>query len=200
MKIGIVSDIHCNAAALQRALELMGDVDEVLCAGDTVYEYRFSNDVMSIIRERKIRAVVGNHEIVLLGPQGQRARDVAGVDRELVGFMGGFPNSIETQVNGKRLLMVHGSPYEPWNEYIYPHTPSFRRLAEVDADYVILGHTHQAMAERSGRVLVVNPGSAGEARDPKNGFQLSFAVLDTQSDEVRIELFPDPQREARGLP
>jgi predicted phosphodiesterase len=40
-------------------------------------------------------------------------------------------------------------------------------------------------------VLVINPGSAGEARDPGNGRQLSCAVLDTISEEVRVTSFPD---------
>ena len=45
MRLGIVSDIHCNADALSLALERMGDVDELLCAGDAVFEYRFSFSV-----------------------------------------------------------------------------------------------------------------------------------------------------------
>jgi len=51
------------------------------------------------------------------------------------------------------------------------------------------------VAKRVGRVRVVNPGSAGEARDPRNGGLLSCAVLDTASEEVRLIDFPDPQRE-----
>jgi putative phosphoesterase len=199
MKIGIVSDVHCNAPGLARALEVMGDVDEVLCAGDAVYEYRFSNDVIRIIRDRGIRLVQGNHDMVLLGPHGQRARATEGVDQGLVAFLGEAPFRMETKVNGKRLLMVHGNPYEPWNQYVVPSSPAFKRLAELDTDFVILGHTHMPVAACSGRVLVINPGSAGEARDPKSGFQLSCAILDTETDEVRIESFPDPQREARGL-
>jgi hypothetical protein len=36
---------------------------------------------------------------------------------------------------------------------------------------------------------VINPGSAGEARDPRNGRRLSCAVLDTASDEVVVTDF-----------
>ncbi len=192
VKIGIVSDIHCNAPGLERALELMGDVDEVLCAGDSVYEYRWSNEVIEILRNRQARLVLGNHENVLLGSQGQRARQMPTVNQGLVDYLREQPYRIETRLNGKRLLMVHGSPFDPWNEYVYAHTRTFQRLSEVDADYVVLGHTHMPMAERSGKVLVVNPGSAGEARDPRLSGRLSFAVLDTQSDEVRIESYDNP--------
>ena len=47
------------------------------------------------------------------------------------------------------------------------------------------------MAERVGKVMVINPGSAGDARDSRNGRQLSFAVLDTNTDEVAITDYAD---------
>ena len=50
MRLGIVSDIHCNIDALKLALERMGRVDELLCAGDAFYEYRFSNEVIELLR------------------------------------------------------------------------------------------------------------------------------------------------------
>jgi predicted phosphodiesterase len=40
-------------------------------------------------------------------------------------------------------------------------------------------------------VLVINPGSAGEARDSSNGRQLSCAMLDTVTGEVVMTDFPD---------
>jgi hypothetical protein len=52
------------------------------------------------------------------------------------------------------------------------------------------------MAARVGRTLVINPGSAGEARDPRNAFRLSYAVLDTQSGDVTFDDFQDPTRAA----
>jgi predicted phosphodiesterase len=53
------------------------------------------------------------------------------------------------------------------------------------------------VARRIGRVLVVNPGSAGEARDPGNGGQLSCAVLDLASEDVRLIDYPDPHRQCQ---
>jgi len=109
-------------------------------------------------------------------------------------YMASRQYRLETTVGGKKLVMVHGSPFEPHNEYIYPNSPSIAKLGEIDADYVILGHTHYQMAERVGRVLVINPGSAGEARDARNAFKLSYAVLDTSSGEVTFDDFQDPTR------
>ena len=196
MRIGIIADIHCNDAALRIALERMGDVDELLCAGDAVYQFRFSNEVMALLRERKARYVLGNHEDVLLGKWGERARSAEWVREADLAYMAAQPHRIETVVGGRKLLMVHGSPFEPHNEYIYPNSPSVSRFSEIDADYIILGHTHYQMAERVGRALVINPGSAGEARDARNAFRLSYAFLDTDSGEVTFEDFPDPTRAA----
>ena len=43
MKLGIVADVHCNIEGLRAALDLMGPIDELICAGDAVYQFRFSN-------------------------------------------------------------------------------------------------------------------------------------------------------------
>jgi putative phosphoesterase len=189
VRLGIVSDVHCNADALRLALERMGDVDELLCAGDSVYEYRFSNDVIDLLRERGARYVLGNHESVLLGPQGSRARGAAIVRQDLVEYMAAQPLSYEVDVGGKRLVMVHATPFEPFQAYVFPGSPELQRLANFEADYVILGHTHTQMAERVGRALVINPGSGGDARDLANGRRLSYAVLDTSSGEVLFDNF-----------
>lgn len=196
MRIGIVADIHCNHEALRLALDAMGDVDELLCAGDAVYQFRFSNEVMQLLRERGARYILGNHEEVLLGQWGARARSADWVRSDDLAYMAAQDRTMTTTISGKRLVMVHGSPFEPHNEYIYPNSPSISRLGTMDADYVILGHTHYQMAERIGRVLVINPGSAGEARDPRNAFKLSYAVLDTSSDDVTFHDFQDPTRAA----
>ena len=66
MRLGIVSDVHCNADGLRLAIEHMGPIDELLCAGDIVYQYRFGNDVIEVLREYGARNVLGNHDVTLL--------------------------------------------------------------------------------------------------------------------------------------
>jgi len=194
MRLGIVSDVHCNVEGLRNALELMGDVDELICAGDAVYQFRFSNEVMEVLRERNARYILGNHERTLLGEWGERARIREGNRKELLDYMAGQDYQLETRVNGKKLLVVHGSPFDPHDEYLYPNSPNLQKLSRLDADIVILGHTHYHMALPVGHALVVNPGSAGEPRDHRNGFKLSCAVLDTQSGEVTFQHYDDPSR------
>jgi putative phosphoesterase len=191
VKIGIVSDLHCNERGLSRALAIIGDVDLLVCLGDSIYDFRFSNEVVRILREREAEVILGNHEEGFFGPQGERARANKDVDDALVAWLARRPHRRALSVAGKELLMVHSTPWEPRGAYAYPHSPLLERFGEIDADFVLYGHTHHQLVRRVGRVLVVNPGSAGEARDPRNGRQLSCAVLDTVSEEVLVTDFPD---------
>ena len=194
MILGIVSDLHCNIQGLDRALELMGDVDEVLCLGDAIYEYRFSNEVIARLIEIGAHTIQGNHEETFLGPMGARARAREGIDTELLQWLSERPYRMELDCDGKKVLMVHSTPWEPRGAYIYRHSPELARFGEADADFVLFGHTHQQLIKRAGDLLVITPGSAGDARDPDNGRQLSCAVLDTVTEDARIIDFPDPAR------
>lgn len=193
VRLGIVSDLHCNAAGLETALQLMGDIDELLCLGDSIWEYRFSNEVVASLRERGAHVILGNHEEGFFGPHGVRARARDGIDADHAEWLAGRPHRIELEFAGKRLLLVHSTPWEPRGAYIHPDSAQLARFAEADADFVFYGHTHQQVARRFGRVLVINPGSAGDARDSRNGRLLSCAVLDPVSEEVEIIDFRDPQ-------
>jgi putative phosphoesterase len=194
VRVGIVSDIHCNAAGLAQALALMGDVGALVCLGDSIYEYRFSNEVVHLLQARGAAVIVGNHEEHFFGPQGARARARDGIEPALAEWLAAQPLRRALRVGGKRLLLVHSTPWEPRGDYIHPASPLLARFAEAEADFVLYGHTHQQLVRRVGRVLVINPGSAGDARDHRNGWQLSCAVLDTASEEVELIDFPDPQR------
>ena len=194
MRLGIVADVHGNVEALDLAIERMGVIDELLCAGDACYQFRFSNEVAARLRETGARYVLGNHEEILLSPAGIRAQESARVDTELLEWTRSQPSTIRVEVGGKRLLMFHATPWQPNRDYLYPSSPELRKLAQEEADYIIYGHTHYQLARRIGRALVINPGSTGEPRDPNNDFQVSYAVLDTETDEVAIGNFPDPTR------
>ncbi|HZQ56728.1 MAG TPA: metallophosphoesterase family protein [Acidimicrobiales bacterium] len=190
MRLGVVSDIHCNIGALDAALAAMGDrVDEVLVAGDAVYEYRLSNDVVERLREIGAPYVLGNHEMVLLSPAGAPARARPEVRASNLEFLATVPTRLELTFGGTRLLMVHGSPWEPYNDYLYETSPGWARCEEEDlADILVVGHTHVPMAARKGRTLVVNPGSVSEPRGPDPDRRGSYAIIDTDAVEAWIEL------------
>jgi putative phosphoesterase len=191
--LGVVSDIHCNSLALRWALdELEPAVDEILVAGDAIYEYRFSNEVIEMVRGCNARYVLGNHEMQFLRARPDIGKGTA--DPSHVEFMEATPARLEMMIDGKRLLMIHGVPWAPWSDYVYANSPQLSRFAEVDADIVVVGHTHIAMVERVGTTLVVNPGSVGESRGTTERY-LSYAIVDTKTEEVDIRRFTSAEIE-----
>lgn len=183
MIVGVVSDIHCNIDGLRQALTAMGPIDHLICVGDSINEYRFSNAVVALLRGHDADVISGNHEEVFFSPLGARARQSPGIDRSHFEWLRARPSQLELTLAGKKLMVVHSTPWTPRGEYVFPGTPMLERFGEVDADYVLYGHTHMPLVRRIRRPLVVNPGSAGEGR---NGMGLSCAVLDLATDEVRI--------------
>lgn len=183
MRLGLIADIHGNYEGLMEALDDMGSVDEVLCAGDAVFQYTFSNQVFDVIRKMGIRAVLGNHEAVILSPGAERLRNSGAILPQNLRFLQSMPEILETRVNGKKLLMVHGSPWSPLKEYVFPTSNRLDEIPQLGVDILILGHTHVPMIKQIGRTLVINPGSCGLAR---NMSELTYAILDTESDEAWI--------------
>ncbi len=76
MLVGVVSDIHCNVEGLRAAVAAMGRIDYLICLGDSICDYRFSNEVVAHLREYEAHVIQGNHETGFYGPSGDRARQV----------------------------------------------------------------------------------------------------------------------------
>jgi putative phosphoesterase len=195
--LGLVSDAHCNVAAMEAAVErLAPDVDAILFAGDAVYEYRMCNEMIELIRDARMHYVIGNHEIELLGRNGERARSAPGVREDLLDFLRTVPTRFDLETGGKRVQMVHGCPWPPYNEYVTAGSPSLLKCGDADVDFLVLGHTHVPMVEQVNGTLVVNPGSIGESREHGARDLVSYAVLDTDRGEVEIVKFPNPRLQA----
>jgi putative phosphoesterase len=198
MRIGVISDVHCNFDALETALEaLAGEVDEVFIAGDMVYEYRFSTDVVSTLRKRGFPYVLGNHEMVMVGPGGERARTAPDVNPEDLRYVASLPVRIDCRIGGRAVTMMHGSPWKPFDRYLHENDPAWKQCVELNADVLLTGHTHVPMVKRFGRTLVVNPGSLGESREPGSRDLVSYAVVDLESVEAEIVRLPNPRLRAK---
>jgi putative phosphoesterase len=186
MKIGIVSDIHADPKALRRALADMPSVDQVLCAGDAISDYRFCAETVDLLQQARVRGIQGNHEVGLF--TGLNPEYLSKCEREfgasVLDVLRAAPLSLEFEVAGATVFMVHASPWQPCNGYIYPNSPQLARFAQLPYDFVILGHTHIPMVQRVDGVTVINPGSCSQPRDQDR--RGSYAILDLERREVDI--------------
>jgi putative phosphoesterase len=190
MKIGIVSDIHAQASALRRAIEDMPSVDRLFCAGDAVSEYRFCPETVELLQQYEVQCIQGNHEKVLFGGANQHYLEKcrAEYDAQLLEALAAAPTTVELKADGTSVLLVHASPWRPFDEYILPTSRQLPRFAELPYDVVIMGHTHIPMVLEVGEVLVVNPGSCSQPRDGTG--EGSYAVLDLATREVCMRRLP----------
>jgi putative phosphoesterase len=206
MRILIVSDIHANWHALQ-AIDQPFDV--CLCLGDLV---DYGPDPSSCVRwamEHATYAIRGNHDhgvaqgIPVSGETGfryltQASRpsmwDALGPDERR--YLLQLPVTQRFTLGGTRFLLVHATPRDPLDEYLLKDTSTWaKRLQNVDADIVCVGHTHMQFKLEVNGITVLNPGSVGLPRDgdPRAG----YAIIEDGKIEMKRTAYPVEQTIAR---
>ncbi len=154
MDIGLISDIHGDFRALERAIHRLGkvhQVDDILCAGDLIGRGPAQDAVVTMIRERGIPTVRGNHD-----------EWVYDTSTENADFLKNLPLHWRGNYRGMRLFMTHGKPKNNlWGLYRdhVSNTLANMMLDSLKADVLITGHTHVPMYIRVKQGCIVNPGS-----------------------------------------
>jgi putative phosphoesterase len=185
MKLGIISDIHGDAAALERALSHLKSmrVGQIVCAGDLVGYGPFPDRVVAILREENILSVRGNHDRWATtrapGMPDEFGGGTPGV--ETLAYLRTLPRYLSIQEEARSGEVHHGSPSSDM-EFItrHKHPPEVLSglLDARKCDYLIVGHTHKPMWYReSWGGLVVNPGSIVSV--PVVDSSRTFAVVNT---------------------
>lgn len=167
-QIGLISDIHADLNALELALDLLQqqNVDHILCAGDLVDKGVDGDTVVSLIREHKIPCVMGNHDEKAPRSnfwlkQGHGSSHASLLTEDSLAFLGQLPPTQRFEWLGKVVVLAHGRPWSN-NEYLYTTSDkdTIRTVIRyVQADVVILGHTHKPMQIKVGDSWILNPGS-----------------------------------------
>ena len=197
MKIGLFADIHGNLPAFELVFEQLREaaLDRYIFCGDLCGYYYDQNAVVDMLeRLDNLVAVMGNHDLEFLQsltsgynltPYTERYGTSLQTLRERVTpktleFLRRLPDRFVDDELG--LAAFHGSPWNPYHEYVYP-TDSIDRFEGLPWRYVVLGHTHYAMERRTNGTLIINPGSCGQPRDSRAA---SYAILDVDRGEVTV--------------
>jgi len=196
MKIGLLGDIHGNAAALEAVLAAATSeaVETLLITGDLVGYYFEPAEVLKQLRGWNKYIVRGNHEDMLTAaladdaclPQIEKSYGsglrvaLETLDRGQLLELSRLPHPLSLEFDGMRILLAHGAPFD--NDcYVYPDAEPalLQRCATADHDMVVMGHTHYPLDSTVGATRLINPGSVGQPRNRHPGAQ--WALLDTKT-------------------
>ena len=216
---GIIGDIHGNLEGLQAVLaELQRRrVSDLLCIGDVIGYNADSNECVALVRQRGIRTIAGNHDLIGIRRLGfERCSNKARysltrtreqLSQDSIAWLASLPDNLLVD---DQLALIHGGVRDV---QLYMRTPSLVRLnvplLRMDfptARICFFGHCHEQkvyevcgeeVADVTGarvrlsreRTYFINPGSVDAQRKP--GSRLAeFAVFDSDLWEVEFVTVP----------
>jgi putative phosphoesterase len=184
VRVAAISDIHGNLPALEAVLAEIDreGVDEIVVAGDTAHG-AWPAEVVDLLVEQGAMVVRGNADREVIarsdryGPLVPWSADRLGERRLAVVRSWPLTVGVSVDVLGD-VLVCHSTPSseDPIYTRITPDAALVETFAGVEADVVVVGHTHmQYDRVLSSGLRIVNPGSVGM---PYEGHQGAFwAVL-----------------------
>ena len=204
MKVALLGDVHANLPALEAVLDHAGgrSVEAVWNIGDLVGYGAFPDQVVRRLRDEGALSIIGNYDLKVLKvrekkgqwrskkpPEKWVAFDWAyeNLSEESRQYLASLPREIRLEVQGRRVLLTHGSPASN-EEHLYPGT-SDQRLRELArlarADVIICGHSHQAFVRKIDGAWFINTGSVGRSDDGDP--RACYGILEPGADDLRVE-------------
>lgn len=209
MKIAVISDIHGNIQALESVLDNIAKekCEKIFCLGDLAMAgpqpHETIERVKELINTYDFTLIQGNTDAMIANCDNQMLHllrennpimanalesDVMTVDEYQKDFLRNLPVNKEIEINGIKLLLVHGSPRKN-NENIFPDI----KIEEVEemikstnANLIFCGHTHIPCGYQTNtKQTVVNVGSVGRpfSSEPKS----CYAILETNEDGFEVK-------------
>ncbi len=204
MRAAVISDIHANFIALQ---EVMKDIEregceKIFCLGDLILAGPQPRMTIDFVKDQNWTIIQGNTDKLIsdFGPEviemlkekypimaNAIVDDMFYVEEERRNFLNNLPPQLELEIEGVKVLLVHGSPRAN-NEDILPERP-IEEIEEiikgVDADLILCGHTHVPCGyQTNNKQTVVNVGSVGRPMTPTP--LACYAVIDFENGMFNI--------------
>lgn len=181
MRIIIFSDLHSNLEALLALQSAEKRPDAIFFLGDTVGYGPDPAACVGWLRAHVQHAVRGDHDQATAAggdfSSPEDYLDLAAATREhtlrqlrpdALAYLAALPATLYIEMGGARFFLAHASPRAPLSrplDFIAASESTLRaELEGVDADVVLLGHTHVPALRRLGSLHLVNPGSLGQPR------------------------------------
>ncbi|MHA2297090.1 MAG: metallophosphoesterase family protein [Candidatus Hodarchaeales archaeon] len=214
MRFAVISDIHSNLPALREVFKDIFEleINHIICLGDIIGYGPFPLECIDSLLKAKnmssLYVLKGNHDHYLVHglleqdrviDEAKRAIDwtnslVQEKGGQLKMFLDTLPESLTLKVGIYHFHLVHGSPEQPLDEYVFKDSLGYAStvmyLQETGYDLCLMGHTHipyfEIIDDPIKTRYVGNPGSVGQPRDKSP--KASYMVLDISKDGVNGEI------------
>ena len=204
-KYAILSDIHGNLYALKEVINNIKkqNINSLILLGDTIDYGMQSNEVINYIEDNLLNDIIcniwGNHEKAILTQDFNHFSSKRGTECAKFTASNLNENSknylnnnlihdgkYEFELDGKRILAVHGSLNDYYWKAIFPDNLNGTYL---DYDIVLSGHSHyphvfqkfydvnNPKMRNKKSVLFINPGSVGQPRNHNPYAQYASGTL-----------------------
>ncbi len=217
MRTAVISDIHGNLEALEQVLiDIDGsDIDRVVCLGDSIGYGPEPEEVVSMIQDRHIPSILGNHELAVIdqnflawfNPLARRSllKTIEMLSETTINFISGLKPFMIFDA----YRFVHGYPPDSATTYLFQIEEdelqqTFKRMREK---ICFVGHTHRLeiigfngnSITRSPFIqnivhlnstdrYIINIGSVGQPRDGDN--HAKYVILDTEKNSIEVKFIP----------
>jgi predicted phosphodiesterase len=211
MRYALISDLHANLEALTAVLNEIdaSGIKNIVCLGDLVGYNTNPNECVDIIRERKIKCIMGNHDSRVAGVETPDDFNYQALEallwtrkiltEENAAFLKKLPRTLFID---ERFIIFHGWLNDT-DSYIFgarDAMKNFRLLKRYKkTNLCFFGHTHKGATYigKDGAVEIssdtalkiskkhdylINPGAVGQPRDRDP--RAAFAVYDTRDSSV----------------
>jgi predicted phosphodiesterase len=212
MKLAIFSDIHSNLEALEAAFEDLQSeqIDAIYCTGDLVGYASNPNEVIDLLRQNKVKCIMGNHDYACFN---QRMQDnmlknayeaIVFTKWVLTQDSFSFLKDLPWQINENEIYLTHGLPPALLDEYIDMQSKHALIMAfsSFREQVSFVGHTHlfevYELTEKGklqkyefpdsnldlnpGSRYMISAGSVGQPRDDNR--EAGYLIYDTDNHRV----------------
>ncbi|MCA8982208.1 MAG: metallophosphoesterase family protein [Planctomycetaceae bacterium] len=191
MRILVLADIHANWPALRAIARAEPDCDECLVLGDLVDYGVSAREVIRWVQAHASQVIRGNHDhavaqFIRRRPHVSGLKQFLNETRQIhwqelncseLNYLGGLPTQLTLYRDGLKLRLLHATPRDPLGEYLLPDVTRWEEpTRNLQADILLVGHTHIPFEIECHGLRIVNPGSVGQPRD--GIASASYAVLE----------------------
>jgi|ERR1035437_4183550 putative phosphoesterase len=209
MRILIFSDIHSNADNILSVIK-NNTFDKILFAGDIFGYFIGSPKIVDFFLNNNIEFILGNHDLYFLRKLNNELfrkylgkyeklmishidyqKKYGAIEETIINIMNEDVLKFYTsdliknmQLDMLKFIICHGSPYNPFDEYLYPDSDKFDRIfTDFDFDILICGHTHKQFVIKRGERYILNPGSCTL---PRGNNKPSYLIINTNPIEISV--------------